>query len=100
MLLKTFFINQGSPVDGVNLRGYDLCIFRSQQIKNKISKWIDDVSGINNLESFVEKKRHDGIIEGIMNAQDNFKDSSSFTNIEHNTKGEKPSPVLEHRGRL
>lgn len=37
-------------------------------------------------ELFVEKKRHDGFIEGIMNAQDNFKDRSSFTNIEHNTK--------------
>lgn len=47
---------------------------------------ISETSGINNLESFVEKKRHDGFIEGIMNAQDNFKDRSSFTNIEHNTK--------------
>ena len=84
--LEDLFINQGSPVDGVNLRGYDLCIFRSQRIKDEISKWIDNVSGINNLESFVEKKRHDGFIEGIMNAQDNFKDRSSFTNIEHNTK--------------
>lgn len=84
--LENFFKNEGTPVDGVNLRGYDLCIFRSQRIKDEISKWIDNVSGINNLESFVEKKRHDGFIEGIMNAQDNFKDRSSFTNIEHNTK--------------